>query len=362
MRILHIEKQRRMSGQTLRALCGVVGLRARGHSVALCCPPDAAIGQAARAQQIEVIALPMAGARLYASSLRLRRIIRRRPPDLVHAHGSRDHLLAAMALVGARTPLLLRTKHNQVSLHRGPFSRYLYGRLTDHLIAVSRAVRDGLVRDGIPATHISVVYDGIDTGRFSPRPKNERVLREFGLGPEHVVVGAAGRYDSGSMNSEVLALAMAKIAAKYPHVRFLLPGRAKDRLTARVADFGLADRTLLPGFREDMPDLLSVMDILVQPNVKAALGTALLEAQAMGKPVVATRVGGQVESVADGETGLLCPPKDPEAMADAMARLIASPESRAQMGRNARRRVLDQFSKDRMVQALEGVYRRAMAH
>jgi len=357
MRILHVEKQHRMSGQTKRVLLAAVGLRERGHEVALLCPSHSALGREARSAGLAVFHLGMSGVRLYLGTRAVRRFARQNHFDIVHAHGSRDHLLAALALVGAKRPVLVRTKHNQVPLHRGVFSRWVYGRLTSHLIAVSEAVRDGLVRDGLPSENISIVRDGVDTHRFRPGPKSERVMEEFRLRHEHIVVGAAGRFGSGSMNSETLAEAMHRVAQRMLRVRFLLPGRGNERLRARVDALGLTDRAFLPGFREDMPDLFSVMDIFVQPNVKAALGTALLEAQAAGKPVVATRVGGHPEAVRDGETGLLCPPRDPVALAEAILRLAADEALRRRMGRWAREHIEERFSGERMVRELEALYR-----
>jgi glycosyltransferase involved in cell wall biosynthesis len=118
----------------------------------------------------------------------------------------------------------------------------------------------------------------------------------------------------------------------------------------------IADRVILPGFVRDVPALLSVVDVYVQPNIKVALGSALIEAAAAARPVVATRTGGHPEVVLDGETGRLCPPSDPEAMAEAIASLIERPpEELAAMGRRGRERAVALFDQDRMVEAVEQV-------
>lgn len=361
MRILHLERQGRMSGQTYRVLREAAGLRERGHGVALACRPESALAPLAAGQGVEVYPLAMRGLSFYASALRLRRIIGRGGFQIVHAHGGRDHVLGALALAGRRAPALVRTKHNQVRLHRGRASRFLYVGLTRRIIAVSAAVRDGLIADGVPAERIRVIRDGVDVRRFAPRGKDPRTLSELGLREEHVVIGAAGRLDSGSMDTPTLLRAFARLVPRYPQARLLLAGRAPDRAGALAEELDLSQRAVFTGFREDMPEILSVMDVFVQPNVKAALGTALIEAQAMGKPVVATRVGGHAEVVAEGGTGLLCPAESPEAMAAAIARLIEDSALRAAMGQAARERAVRLFAEERMLDGLEAFYAELLA-
>ena len=361
MRILHVERKTKLSGQALRVLRVVRGLRARGHEVGLACQPGSALGDAAERDGIPVCRMSMVGMKLFASAVRLRRHIRASGYQVVNAHGARAHILTALALVGVRGVAIVRTKHNAVPLHSGAFSRLLYHRGARVIIAISDAVRQGLVRDGVRAARIETVFTGIDTARFSPRPKDRRVLDQLGLSPADLVLGLVARLGSGSVRTVTLLRAFHQLAPRYPHARLLLVGRGTERLSEYTGTLGLADRVHFPGFVRDVPAMLSVMDLYVQPNVKAGLGTAVIEAMAMGKPVVATRVGGHPEVVVDGRTGRLCPPEDPRAMAEAIASLLDQPRQLPAMGQKGRERVQRLFDQDRMVAKIERIYQRVAA-
>ena len=356
MKILHVEKQRQTTGQTLRALEEVLGLKKRGHELWLACQPGSMVGENAGRAGVYVVELPMSGVRLYASALPLRGLIRRERFDIVHAHGARDHQLAALAALGLRNVAVVRSKHNIVPLRRNPFSKLLYNQLTTKVIAVSQAAAAGLIDDGVRPEKIVVVKDGVDVRRFAPMPKSEGVTKELGLTADMVVIGAAGRLGSGSLDIITFVRAFAKLAPRYPTARLLLVGRGAETIAEKARELGIADRVILPGFREDMPEMLSVMDIYVQPNIKAGMQLAALEAMAMGLPVVATRVGGLPEAVLDGETGVLCPPSNPDALAEAIASLIEQPAKRSEMGEKGRQRMVALFDSERMVEQVERVY------
>jgi len=358
MKILHLEKKRRLSGQALRTFRVIRGLKERGHEVGLACRPDSVLGDRVEQMGVPVVRLPMIGMSLFASVPRLRRFIRDSGFQVVHCHGARDHLLGALARVGMRGVALVRTKHNMEPLRSGALSRLLYGRITDRLIAVSRTAREVLVKDGVPAERIEVIYTGIDIARFTPRPKDPRAMADLGLSDEHVVIGLVARLASESVDAATLLHAFHRLAPGHPALRLLLVGRGNKGLAKRARALGVADRVLLPGFTDDVPAMLSLVDLYVQPNVKAALGTALGEAMAMAKPVVATRVGGHVEIVADGETGRLCPPGDPDAMARTIGSLIGKRDELVEMGRRGRERAEELLDQERMVGQIEDVYRR----
>ncbi len=357
MKILHLEKKRRLSGQALRTFRVIKGLKKRGHEVGLACRPDSALGDKVEQMGVSVVRLPMIGMKLFASVPRLRRFIRSSAFQIIHSHGARDHLLGALARLGMRGVSLVRTKHNMEPLRSGAFSRLLYRRFTDRLVAVSGTVRDVLVKDGVPADYIDVVYTGIDVRRFAPRPKDPQAMARLGLTDKHVVIGLTARLASESVDALTLLHAFHRLAQSHPDLRLLLVGRGNKRLASQARALGIADRVFLPGFTDDVPAMLSLMDVYVQPNVKAALGTAIAEAMAMAKPVVATRVGGHVELVVDGETGRLCVAGDPGAMAETIGSLIGRRDELTAMGRRGRERA-EEFDQERMVEQIEGVYER----
>jgi len=356
MRILYVEKKTNLSGQVVRTLGDIWGLKRRGHEVTLACQPDGVIGPRAQEAGARVITLPMSGMKLYSSALNLRRRIRSGGFQLVHTSGPRSNLLGALALLGVRGVALVYTKHNMVPLRNGPFSRALYAHFTTHIVAVCNAVRDMLIDNGIPAQNISVICNSVDPVRFSPRPKDEKLLKELCLSAEDIVVGMAGRLGSSSVDAPTLLRAFQKLRPRYSHLRLLMVGRGSEATAKLAAELGVADGVVLPGFTDDMPAMLSLVDLFVQPNARSALSTALLQAMAAARPVVATRVGGNLEAVDDGSTGRLCPPGDPEAMAGTIAEMIERPAEMEEMGQRGRDRALELFSPERMAQQLEAIY------
>lgn len=362
MRILHVLKKRKLSGQALRVCRVLAGLKARGHEVALACRPESAMCEWAEREGILIHRLPMLGLRLFRSVPRLRRVIRRGGYQVVHAHGARDHLLCALALVGVPGVALLRTKHDVTPLHSGPFSRLLYVRRTTRLVAISQGVREALIRDGVPASKMDLVFTGIDTSRFSPRPKDPAVRERLGLPQEALVVGLVARLGSKSVDTMTLLRAFRGVAPRYPQARLLLVGRGDRAAAIQAEGLGLTDRVVLPGFVRDVPAMLSEMDLYVQPNVRAALGSAVIEAMAMAKPVLATRTGGHPEVVVDGETGRLCPAGDPDAMAEAITGLMELPREQLDaMGQKGRQRAEELFDQEKMIAQTEAVYERVAA-
>lgn len=148
-----------------------------------------------------------------------------------------------------------------------------------------------------------------------------------------------------------------------PDARFLLVGDGEMRsvLQAQVHALGLSDRIVFTGFREDIPALIAGMDVFVLPSINEGMGRVLVMAMALGKPIVATRVGGVAELLADGEAGLLVPPRDPAALADATTAVLQD-ATRARALAEAGRRRAPRYSANAMLQALAKVYREVMSN
>lgn len=279
---------------------------------------------------------------------------------MVHAHKGGGRTLVLLArLFGARPPLVV---------NRGvSFPLSLAGRILDRsplvarVVAVCQAVRDQLVREGIPAHKIEVVYSGTDTARFDPaRVDGSRVRAELGLAPGAPLLVQVGvREPKG--NDDVLR-AFARVRAARPGARLLLVGarpRQAPPLRRLAADLGVADAVTLWGYRDDVPEILAAATVTVDGS-HAGLGLtgALRESLAMATPVVAADAAGNRELVLHERTGLLVPARDPEAMAAAVLRLLADPEWARALGRAGRARVCAGFSTEAKVARLEALYGR----
>lgn len=297
---------------------------------------------------------------------RLIAVFRREHPAIVQSHGARSNVYTRLAARLVGVPIVLSTVHNSLFDYGvGTVRRHIYvlaERLTSPLahriIAVSRAVAHDLVhRYGISADRVIVIQNGIDASAFAPQRPRASVLAELGLRPEDRLIGIVGRM-TPQKGHDLLLQALHLLAPRFPRLRCLIigDGPLEPRLKRQAQELGLTPHCIFMGARSDVADLLSVLEIAVLPSRSEGLPFALLEAMALGKPVVATRVGGNAEAVEEGQTGLLTPPEDSDAIADALAFLLEHPDDAAQMGELGRQRVREQFSLKRMVTELERVY------
>jgi glycosyltransferase involved in cell wall biosynthesis len=243
-------------------------------------------------------------------------------------------------------------------------SRIKYtSRAVTRIVAVSSAVKDVLVDYGVDPARVEVVYDGTDPFRYRAGLDRARVRRELGVPDGAPLVGKVANFYPGWKGHDTFLAAAQVVLRTLPEARFVLVGKSTDSETMRswVAAAGLSERVILAGYRTDVPDVLAALDVLANcPRAREGLSVAILEALAAGRPVVATRVGGIPEIVRDGETGLLVPPDDPEALAGAIVRMLSDPALASRLGSNGARLVREHFTLDSMVEGNERVYREVL--
>jgi glycosyltransferase involved in cell wall biosynthesis len=219
-----------------------------------------------------------------------------------------------------------------------------------------------LVADGVPAARAVTVHEGIDLGHVDAAPAAD-LHADLWLPHGSPVVGNVAALVPHKGQRHLIEAA-AIVVKRVPDARFVIAGEGELRpvLERQIKEHHLEKHVFLAGFR---PDILSVhkgFDIFVMSSVTEGLGTSLLDAMACGKPIVATTAGGMPEVVAEGATGLLVPPRDHQAMAEAIVKLLTNPELRARMGAAGVARVRAKFSAERMVQDTLEVYRRVAMH
>jgi glycosyltransferase involved in cell wall biosynthesis len=236
-------------------------------------------------------------------------------------------------------------------------------RLADRVLVNAEAVRTWLVDEGYAPSNILVIPNGIDLRRFAEGANRAEVRRSLGVADTARLVAVVSRL-SRLKGLEDFLDAAAVVAATYPDARFLLVGEPSpiknreylDELAARAARLGITDRVIFTGLRSDVPALLAAVDVSVMPSLNEALSNVLLESMAAGAPVVATNVGGTAEALVNGDNGLLIPPADPRALAEAIVQLLRHPSLARELGDRGRRTVSTRFSLDRMVASTEAVY------
>lgn len=362
LRILHIyPKQDYFTGAGIQLAELARGLRARGHHVVVLTRPSPLWEAKCRAGGMAHRALPMSHGADPGSVLALRAIIREHRIQLVHAHKGRARTLTLLAgLFGPRPVLVL---NRGVSFPLTRWNRIGYtSRRVHAIVAVCRSIERRLVTAGVPSEKIAVIYSGTDTERFHPGVDGSGVRRELGLRREHVLVTQIG-VRSWRGWADVLE-AMARVGRELDQARLLLVGAPPPRvaeIAARAQALGLAGRVLVRGPREDIPQILSASDVVVDASY-AGLGLtgSIREAMACERPVIATDLEGMPELVRDGECGLLVPPRAPEALAAAIVRLIGDPTLAETIARAGRKRVEAHFSLRTKLDATEALYRRLL--
>jgi glycosyltransferase involved in cell wall biosynthesis len=360
LRILHVDSERTWRGGERQVLELMRRQRTRGDEPHLAAPRGSVLLSRASSEGFPGHAVPMRGAWDIGSAFALAGLHRRLRPDVVHWHAARAHALGAIASLIAPGPARVLSRRVDFPVRGSVGSRLLYGLRRDATIAISEGVRDALVLSGLDPASLAVVRSGIDLTPFDV-PFDRSVIRSrLGIHEGDFLVLQVAALAPHKSQKDLLDAARIVLAER-PEARIWVAGEGilRDELERQHGALDLGDRVRLLGFRDDVPDLLRSADLFCVSSYLEGMGTATLDAMAVGLPVVATRVGGIPEIVEDGETGLLVPPRDPEALAGAILAMARDPARRQSMGGRARERVRA-FSADRTEEETRGVYLKAI--
>jgi glycosyltransferase involved in cell wall biosynthesis len=354
---LHIDTARTWRGGQNQALLTITGLRALGHRAELVAHPDGPLRRRA-AEGGGVIPLAPRTEMDLTAAWRLARIIRDLRPEVVHAHDPHAVAMAALARSVGRpepAPRLVASRRVDFRIRQNAFSRWKY-RQVDAFICASECIRQMLIADGVEPERAVTVHEGVDIEHVDAAPPAD-VHAAFWLPHGAPIVGNIAALVPHK-GQRYLVEAAGLVVRRMPDVRFLILGEGELRgpLEQAVRRQQLERHVIFAGFRPDAISLLKGFDLFVMSSVTEGLGTSLLDAMAAWRPVVATRTGGIPEVVVDGETGLLVPPRDPRALAEAIIRLLGDETLRHTFGRAGRQRVERHFSAERMVAATLAVY------
>ena len=294
---------------------------------------------------------------------RLTRHIRRRRIQIVHAYNFYGNVFATppARLVAPVVIASIRDRAPYLTTMQKRVQRYAC-QFADCILVNADAVKDWLISDGYDASKIAVIRNGVDLARFDNLPSKVNLRRELDLSDHTPVVGVVSRL-TRLKGLEHFLEAAAIVRSRIPAVRFVVVGETSpmDRgylgeLQEYAARCGVAGHVTFTGLRGDVPAMLAGFTVSVMPSLNEALSNVVLESMAAGAPTVATRVGGTPEALVDGVTGILVPPADSAALAEAIVHLLRDPQLAAHLGRAARARIADHFSVRRMVRATEDLY------
>ncbi len=362
MKILHTEASCGWGGQEIRILEESCGLIERGHSVHVLCPAESRIFEEGPKRGVPTIALPI-GRKNIKGFFALRRWLKSNPVDVVNTHSSTDSWLVALACKTLKNaPPIVRTRHISALIPKNAASRWLYNGAVRHIVTTGEALRRQLIeRVNVPAECVTSVPTGIDTARFHPGDKAE-ARRALGLDPEarHIGIVATLRSWKGHL---FLLDAFAQL--KRPNLHLLIVGEGPMRgpIEEKITALGIRERVTLTGQRSDPEHWLQAMDVFCLPSyANEGVPQAILQAMLCGLPIVTTPVGAILEAVQDNESALIVPPKDPESLAAAIARLLDDDTLAAKLGAEARRVASADFSREAMLDHMEHIFSGAHHH
>ena len=334
-------------------------LRNRGHRMIVVAQPDRFVMARAQALGLETLEGTLVRQQDYSDFRRYRRFFRRNQVDVVHTHSSNDMVVAALTARLAGVPARFLTWHLPKTFQSRAGGKAIVSLYTQ-LIAVSESVRQNHIAHGIAPSKIKTIHHGTDIIAFQKTTRSRSETRaEWGLTPEHIAVGIVGRVASEKGHRELFAALRLALAVE-PRLRVVVVGDGVqwEEMKTLAAEWNLNEQIIFAGFREDVNNALLGLDIVAVPSLwNEPCSAAVQQAMALSLPVIGTRVGGTPEMVLDGETGLLVPPADANALTAALITLAGDPARRASMGKRGLERVQTHFTLSGMTDQIEALYR-----
>ncbi|MFM7025305.1 MAG: glycosyltransferase family 4 protein [Limnohabitans sp.] len=358
MKILHIEAGRHLYGGARQVQYILQGLHARGVTNVLACPPGAHIAQAAHAWA-QVVEMPMRGDLDVGLVWRLLRLIRSTQADLVHVHSRRGaDVWGPLAARLAGIPCVISRRVDNAE--KPWIARFKY-RHVQRIITISEGIRAVMLAQGLPPQQVVCVRSALDPSPYL-QPYDKAAFRHsLGVAEDTLLVGMVAQLIERKGHRHLLA-ALPSVLKDFPNLQVLIYGRGplEAELRQEIDQRGLGPHVRMMGFKDDLPQTLGCLDLLVHPADMEGLGIALLQASAAQLPIIACRAGGMPEAVRDGVNGLLISPGDVSGLASAMQALLADPAMRSRMGKAGRELILHEFSTDTMCDGNLAVYREVL--
>ncbi len=358
-RILHTESSHGLGGQEYRILSECREMRRRGHQVVLAAPEQSQLIRLAQLEEILCETIPVGTSGWGTMLPKVLRLIGKYHIQFLHTHGSQDSWVAAIAgRISSLRPVIVRARHKSTPVSDSFRHRLLYRTLPHAVITTGEAIRQQLIdHNHLDPDSVFSIPTGVDMQRFHPGNSDEAIRKGLGIHGEQRVVGTVSflRPEKGL---NVLIEAMSLVKKEFPKICCLIVGAGQEheKLLEQISQQQLGKTVTIIGFREDIPELLRIMDVFVLPSLEEGMPQSLLQALATERAVVASSVGSIPEVISDGQTGLLVSPQDPVALAKQVRWLLREPVQGRNMGQAGRQVVLASYSLDSMVEKTESLY------
>ncbi|MBI4619597.1 MAG: glycosyltransferase family 4 protein [Desulfobacterales bacterium] len=298
---------------------------------------------------------------------RLYRLFLQEKPAIIHTHTSKAGILGRWASFFARVAIVVHTPHGHIFYgYYGKIKTKLFillekltASLTDKIITLTRKEREEHIQFNISKPHkFVVIHSGVPLENFSKNLDNaDELKKSLGIPITDLIVGTVGRLVEIKGHRYLLDAARL-VLNKVPNVTFLLigDGHLMTELISHASALGIKNKVIFAGWRGDVPQLIDMFDIFVLPSLNEGMGRVLVEAMAMGKPIVASDIGGIPDIVKDRSNGILFPPRDVDAMAEAIIKLLLDRELARKMGKEGKKLAYPAYDASVMLRKIEGLY------
>ncbi len=352
--VLHTESSTGWGGQENRTLQESKELIKRGHRAIILCQPGSGLAKKAGETGIPTSVVRMRNNFDPVAINFVRRLIRKENINIINTHSSKDSWIATIgARLSGRRHAIVRTRHLAIGIKKS----LTYTLLPDKIVTVSEFVRRLFIEQGIQPDKVVTIHSGIDLREFDPLKTDNTLRKETGISSAApvIVMVAILRFDKGHY---YFVHAAKKVLKKFPDAKFLIVGEGPQRanIEGYINEFGLNGNVLMLGLRGDIPRILASANLYVIPSLREGMGQSTMEAMSMGLPVIASNVGGLPELVIDNQTGILIPPKDISALAEAIIELLSDKEKSERLARCAQQSIKDNYAIEKTVDRTLNLY------
>jgi glycosyltransferase involved in cell wall biosynthesis len=378
VRVLHIHTLPVISGSGLNTFLSMRGLNKGVYETALACAPGGKLIPLVRSQSMRVITFknlvqPLHPVKDALAVINLALFMKKNPYHIVHTHNSKAGFVGRLSAKLAGVPVIVHTVHGFSFHDKEPtWRQWLFRnaeRLASHwcdcMIFISQPLVDWALKERI-ANHKKIVkiYSGIELDRFTPVTEEEtkRLREKWGLGERDAVVGIVSKLWDGKGHA-LLIEAFREIRQRKREAKLLMVGEGYllKSLRELVDKYKLNDAVVFTGFQAEVAQIIATFDVAVLPSLFEGMGRVVVEAMAMEKPVVASRVGGIPDLVEHGVNGYLVSPGDVKELEHAVFKLLNDPSLARRMGKEGRRKISNQFSAATMADSIDRVYRELLS-
>ncbi|GAB6282178.1 MAG: glycosyltransferase family 4 protein [Ignavibacterium sp.] len=333
-----------------------------GHDLTLLCYPNSSLNIEAKQSSLKTITLPFSnGIHIYLIQ-KLKKFILKEKFDIIHLHYSRDlrFVIPAISQIKPKIPVVLTKRIGSYINKKNFIHKYLYSKV-DLITTISEVIKKNVIETcPINPDKVEVIYNGINIHEFQNASKyREKIRHELNINEDEILIGMFGRFSPGKGYEEFLK-AVKIISDKKLNTKFIIVGKSSygeenyaNKIYNLAKELELNDIVKFLGYRKDIPELMSAIDILAVPSYAEAFGNVAIEGMAAAKPVVATNTDGLVEIVINGETGLQIPPQNFKALSEALIKLINDVQLRKSFGEAGLKRVINVFNEDIQMKKLE---------